>query len=881
MLVALALAAGPARAQGGQEKVKVLVLPFQVNAPGDKESLRKNVSQLLVERLRQQGVTVLDAAQGASVMAAKKIKEVDTVQTARELARAAGAGFAVYGSLNQVGDALSLDVKTTPANGSGEPQPVYSTAPDLKSLPQAATEVAQKIKGDFVPSEGKVAEVDVEGNAALEKDVILLKVKTQPGEPFDPKTVNDDLKRLYDLGYFDDVQIRTEDVHGGKRVVFVVKEKPRIQAIGVVGNSDIKKDDILEAMSTKAGNVLNPQVLADDLEKVRELYRKKGYYQTEVSYSLEQTDPRMARLNINVKESKKLYIKEIKIDGAKQVSPSDLKEEMGLKERNWLSWIMQTGVLKEELLERDSAAIENYYTNRGFIDAKVGQPTVDIRDDGIHITFTVDEGARYKVGNVNFKGDLLLDESKLRELSKLNELSKKKDFFDRSVVREDVTKLTDAYSDLGYAFAEVDPDVQKRGDEKIVDVTYAVSKGQKVYVRRVIIEGNDRTRENVIRRELKLSDGDLFSGSKLKRSNERLNKLDYFDKVDIETVPTEDPSEVDLRVKVKDKNTGKLELGIGYSTSDSVFFGGSVGERNLFGKGYELQFQGMFSGRTNRFMLSFTNPAVYDSQLAAGMDIYSTFHAYDDFWKETQGARLRFSYPLGEYTSVNWEYHMDRDRVFRTNPLASSIIFSSRGVHWTSAVGGDVTRDTTDSKTKPTKGTINTLGTELAGPGGDVGYVKGYYNFHFFQPLIWETVFHTRLAAGAITPDGYGNVPVFERFYLGGINNVRGYAQDELSPRDHRTFERIGGDTMYFGNLEYIVPVSKSYGVYSVGFFDFGDSMYRERDGLSFNPYKAIGAGLRWYSPLGLIRVEYGYGLDASRQHQNPSQIGFTMGQTF
>ena len=883
LLVATLLAFGGqgAHAQAGPEKTKVLVLPFKVNAPSDRDNLRKNVTQLLVERLRQQGVTVLDAGQGASLMSSRKIADVQNAQAARDLAKAAGAAFAVYGSLNLVGDALSLDARVAAVGATDEPQPYFATKPGLMALPSALDEMAQKLKPEFIPAGDKVAEVDVEGNNALEKDVVLLKLKTQAGEPFDSRTVNDDLKRLLELGYFEDVQIRTENVRGGKRVVFVIKEKPRIQVVSVLGNSEIKSSDVLEVMSTKSGSVLNMGVLADDLEKIRELYRKKGLYQTDVSYSLEQTDPRMARLNVTVKEGKKLTIKEIKIEGAKQIKPGDIKDELALKEHNLLSWLMQTGILKEELLERDSAAIENYYTNRGFIDARVGQAQVDIKDDGIHITFPVEEGERYKIGNVGFKGDLLLDEKKLREITKLGELAKKNEFFDRSVVRDDVSKIVEAYSDQGYAFAEVDPDMQKRGEEKVVDLTYVVAKGQKVYVRRVIIEGNDKTRENVIRRELRLSDGEQFSGTKLKRSNERLNKLDYFDKVDIETTPTEDPSEVDLRVKVKDKNTGSISLGIGYSTYDSVFFGGSVEERNLFGKGYNLQFSGMISGKTNRFIVSFTNPAVYDSKLAAGADIYSTYRAYSDFWKQSEGTRLRFSYPLGEYTNVTWDYRLERDNVYHLNPFASSVIMESRGINWTSAVEAGLSRDTTDSRTKPTKGTINDLGLVYAGPGGTVGYLKGQYTFHYFQPVVWDTVFHARGTAGVVGQNGYGNVPVYERFFLGGINNIRGYEQDMISPRDHTTNERVGGDTMYYTNLELIFPLHKSLGVYGLGFFDAGNSIWRERDGMSIWFYKSTGVGIRWYSPMGLIRVEYGYGLDAAGHRMNPSQIGFTMGQTF
>jgi outer membrane protein insertion porin family len=870
---------GHALAQPGG---KLLVAPFAINAPGDKKALGRSVDQLLTERLKQQGVAVAQA---------KGLKEITSAAEARKAARAAGAAAAVYGALNQVGDSISIDAKIVQAQGPEEPESIYVTRPGMMELASAVDELAGRVspgfagsaapKGPGAAAGAKVTEVDVEGNNALEKDVVLLKVKTQAGDPLDPKTVNEDLKRLMELGYFEDVQINITDARGGKRVVFVVKEKPRIQAVSVLGNSEIKKDDILEAMATKTGSVLNMQVLADDLEKVRELYRKKGYYQTEVEYKLEQTDPRMARLNVVVKESKKLYIKQIVIQGAKKISPSDLKDEMALKEKGFLSWILQTGVLKEELLERDTAVIENYYTNRGYIDARVGQPQVDIKDDGIIITFQVDEGERYKLGNVGFKGDLLIDDKKLTEITKLPAMAKKKEFFDRSVVRDDITKLNDTYSDMGYAFAETDVDMQKRGDEKIVDITYILSKGQKVYVRRVSIEGNDRTRENVIRRELRLSDGDLFSGTKLKRSNERLNKLDYFEKVDVETVPTENPSEVDIKVRVKDKNTGSISAGIGYSTYDSVFVGGSVNERNLFGKGYSAQFQGMFSGITNRFVASFTNPAVYDTNVSAGVDAFSTYRSFSSYKKQTQGINLRAGYPVGEFTTLRFDYTFSRDDVYATPYIAAPTIVQSKGINYVSSVLFGAARDTTDSRNKPTKGSINDVSLTYAGLGGTMGFIKAFYSFNYYYPLWFESVFHFRAQVGGLFENGFGAIPVFERFYLGGISNVRGYETDMISPKDHWTNQRIGGDTMYFANLEYIFPLNKQYGVYGLGFVDAGNSIWRMRDGMYFALNKSVGGGIRWYSPMGLIRVEGGYALDTVQNNQQKFQIGFTMGQTF
>ncbi|QAZ66335.1 outer membrane protein assembly factor BamA [Solidesulfovibrio carbinolicus] len=874
LLAALLLAAaGQALAQSG----KVLVVPFAVNAADALHSVQGSLPPILAEKLKALGVTA--QAEGG--------KAAPDAAAARKLAGAARAEYVVFGSISKVGEGLSLDARVAKVGG-GEPQAVFASAATVMGLDAAAAQLADKIKPLVAVSTAagggsdRIVEVDVEGNSILDKEVVILKVKSQVNQAYDPKTVNDDVKKLFDMGYFDDVQVRLDNVAGGKRLTFVVKEKPRIQAIGVTGNGDVKKDDILEAMSTKAGGVLNLKVLADDLGKIRELYSKKGYYKTEVTYELEQTDPRIARLNIVIKEPKKLYIKEVKIEGAKQISAGDLQDELATSTRHFWSWVTGSGVLKEEMLERDAAALESYYANRGFVDARVGQPEVIYGDDGITVIFRVEEGDRYKVGSVAFSGDLLFDQPKLMDRVKLDELSGKGEYFNRSVVRDDLNALAELYADDGYAFAEADVDMQKHADTKTIDITYMIAKGRKVYVRRVTIEGNDKTRDNVIRREVKLADGDMFSGSKLRRSNERLDKLEYFEKIDIETVPTDNPGEVDIKVKVKDKNTGSISLGAGYSTSDSVFFGGSVEEKNLFGKGYHAKFQGMFSGKSSRGILSFTNPYVYDTNLSVGADIYQVYRAYDDFKKSTSGAKLRFAYPLGEYTILSWDYRLDHYHIYHTNPWASSVITESAGWHWSSSVFASIDRDTVDSATKPTKGTKNTLSLEYAGGvvGGDDAFVKPMFTSNFFYPLPLDLVFHWRGQAGVLLPNAGGDIPVYERFYLGGINNVRGYELDKISPKDPWTGERIGGKAEFFTNFETIFPISKSNGLFGVAFFDAGNS-WREYDQVCWDFYRAVGAGVRWYSPLGLIRVEYGYGLDADKHNLQPSQIGFSMGQTF
>ncbi|MDO9630781.1 MAG: outer membrane protein assembly factor BamA, partial [Humidesulfovibrio sp.] len=359
-------------------------------------------------------------------------------------------------------------------------------------------------------------------------------------------------------------------------MIVQVVEKPRILALGVKGAKEKSSEDVLKIVNSRKGAVLNPKVLAEDMTAIRDLYRKDGYYNAKVTHEIESAGQGQARLNFVIDEGKKLYIKKIAIEGAKQIPEDDLKEDMLLKERGLFSWFSQGGILKEDMLERDTASLAAFYNNRGFMDAKVGSPDIQFKDDGIYITFKVEEGARFRVEKVSVEGDLIADEDKLLGVTKLSAAAGKKDYLDRSQVRDDLKALTEYYNNFGYAYAEANVRMNDHPEEKTVDVIFVMRKLQKVHIRRVLIEGNTKTRDNVILREMRLADGSLFNGEKLKRSTERLDRIGYFSSVDIEPVPTGNPEEMDLKVKVKDKDTGKIGGGVGYSTYEGVYLAASL-----------------------------------------------------------------------------------------------------------------------------------------------------------------------------------------------------------------------------------------------------------------------------------------------------------------
>jgi len=884
--------AGVGAADNVTQDVKVAVLPFTVNAGDDLSYLQDSLPELLTDRLSEAGFEVVDPAEINRLIDEKGISRVDT-NSARELALFSGAGFSIYGSLNQIGDDLTLDARLVDAYGTTPGKKLSVTKEGLINLLPAVDELVDRMKMDLLRLD-VIAEVDVQGTNVLDKDVVLMRLTLQKGDMLTAKSVNTALKNIYDLGYFDDVEVKVDTIPDGKKVIFVVEEKPHIQALGVRGSDEIDSEDILEAVSTKKGGVINPKVLADDIRVIREMYRKDGYYKAKVTHEIESAGTGVARLTFVIDEGPKLYIQNVIIDGAKQMDPDDIKDILSLKERGMISWINDTGVLKEELLERDSSAIMAFYSSKGFIDAKVGRPEVEIKDDGIDVIYQVWEGDRYKMGKTLFKGDLIDDPSKLKDVTKIDKLKEDDEYFDRSLLKDDIAKLTTYYNDYGYAYADVQVNLQDDSETKIVDVVYSITKHQRVHIRRVLIEGNTITRDNVILRDMRLADGDMFSGNKLKRSHQRLSNLDFFEKVDISPIPTGNPEEMDLVVKVKDKPTGRIGGGLGYSTYDSVYLAADITEKNLFGKGYNVGLNGSFSGRKNSFILHFQNPAINDTDLGFGASAHNNDEDFNDYTKSSLGASVNFFYPVGEYSTVVWAYSGEKYKLTDISSDASDSVKDDAGDHFASVFSGSIIRDTLDNHQNTTSGTVTTLSLLFGGGplGGTDDFVKYIGAFDWYTPAFEEVVFHTKFWAGFVHENfGGGDIPTDQRIKLGGIGTVRGYSNYKITPTESsNSTETVGGNKAFYTNIELRRSISKEYGITSLLFFDAGNS-WKEGE-FFFEPverygskpilglYKSVGAGINWYSPMGPVGFVYGYGLDelgTTGRHK----VELLMGQQF
>ncbi|MCL1940189.1 MAG: outer membrane protein assembly factor BamA [Desulfovibrionaceae bacterium] len=894
--------AGDAVAARAASELRVLVLPFQLHVDTVQGDMEANFPEMLGRRIGAAGVQIIPNDKMLSLLRSRNVAVLD-VATVRSLASAAGATHAVYGSVNQAGNALSVDARLVSAKAAEQPRPLFvEQRAGQANMGYALDELAGAVVAELpVPSAQAAASassvhaggnvlagVEVRGAKVLDPEVVLMRLSTRRGDVADAMAIDQDVKRVWELGYFSDVQVSVEQRVDGPYLVYTVQEKPKVESVVIEGNDALDEDDIIGAMSTKPGSVLNESLLADDIQKIIDLYRKKGFYLARVDSRFDPRQGGTSAVVLTINEGKKLYIREVKIEGVSHLKESDVKGQLLLKERGILSWMTGTGVLNEELIERDSSAITAYYLDYGFMDITVAAPRIDYQEDGIVITFPIHEGPQYMLGEVSFEGDLIDTEEKLLAQISMHKLAAKGEPFNLSVMQADTKALTDFYADYGYAFADVSPRPRKRTDDSnIVDIEYDIEKRNKLYIREVVVEGNNKTRNNVILREMRLTDGEPFEGSKLRRSMDRLNKLGYFEVAEAELVPTDHDDEVDLKVKIKEKPTGALMAGVGYSTFSNVGVSATIMERNLWGKGYQLSLQAAFSGRRNAYTLSFTNPRFNDTPLSVGGDLYHWRDDYIDYVKRTTGGVLRFSYPIGEYTSIGWGYRLDSYRIYDLNRYASRLIRKYAYEDRFTSVGlARIVRDSTENRLGvPTGGNFDMISVEYGGGllAGDDDFITLTAQHDTYYQLWPHHVLHAKIKGSAIFKNGSDEVPVFERFWMGGMNSVRGYDSRDIVPRDPETGDRIGGTRMAFTNLEYIWTLNEDVGLFLVPFFDAGfnidaDRSYKWKDEIK----KSAGLELRWRSPMGDLRFSYGVPFDDDRRGDRSSgRFEFSMGQMF
>ncbi|HID02373.1 MAG TPA: outer membrane protein assembly factor BamA, partial [Desulfobacterales bacterium] len=530
-----------------------------------------------------------------------------------------------------------------------------------------------------------------EGNKRVDSGAILRKIQTKVGDIYDPKQLREDLKSIFAMGYFNDVQIVVNNSARGKIVTFRVVEKPIISQIIIEGQKEFKEEEILAVIDVKKYHILNPNQVNQSSQAIKAMYDAKGFYNSTVTSDISYPTEAGAVVTFTIDEGKKIYIEEIQFEGNEHFDKDDLIAEIETGEKTWwLTWLTEEGLLDMDKILLDVDRIAAFYHNHGFLDAKVAEPVVTQEEDKIFLKFIIEEGARYRVGTVDFEGDLLLSR---KELAKLVSV-RKEPYLSRQILREDIRAIQDAYSARGYAFASIRPRTEKSREGNRIDINFQIAKNDLVYIDRITIKGNTRTRDNVIRRELRIVEGGKFDSAALRQSNKALQRLGFFEEVSITPEPTSDPTRMNIVVSVKEKPTGRFSIGVGYSTTDNLILSGEISENNFPGRGDTLSFSADISGSSQKFNLAYTNPRLNDSMLSWGVDIFSTEREYDDYDRENKGFGFRIGYPIYEKWYLYGNYSLTNTELSKISANASWIIKNSADIELSSAVEISLVRDT-------------------------------------------------------------------------------------------------------------------------------------------------------------------------------------------
>ncbi|MFQ5905349.1 MAG: outer membrane protein assembly factor BamA, partial [bacterium] len=694
-----------------------------------------------------------------------------------------------------------------------------------------------------------------------------------------PILVRDAIKKVYRLGLFSDVAVDTAMVPGGVDVTIRVKEFPTISSVRYIGNKKISDGKLEEEVKVLEGEIASPQRILVWKGRIVSAYQEKGYLLVNVTDRETPVEEGEIRLDFVIDEGKRVRIKEIKILGNELFSDSKIEMNMTNREKTWY----RSASFKEDEFETDLEKIVEFYRKHGYADCEVKnhEITYDSLKQWMYISITVDEGKRYRIGDISFKGNEVFDSDFLENLLKY----KSGDVYDSEKMDNSMMEMISAYGEKGHIYALIQPNESVRGDT-IIDVEYQIVENNPARVRRIEIEGNGRTREKVIRREIRLLPGSIFRRSALLRSQRAVFNLGFFENVLIDSRRANDEGDIDLIFTVEEKATGQIGMGLAYSQVDHLTGYLTLSLPNLMGRGESSYIKLEKGGKKQNFEIGFTEPWLFDTPLSAGIDVFHLTRIRDGYDDKRVGGAVTASRPIPwlDYTRGYWMYRLEEvEYNIQDKDKVDSYILDQAGKRRASTTRLTLVRDTRDSFFNATTGTRNTISGEFAGGylGGEVRYQKYEAETRWYHPLIWKNVIMFRCRGGYV--DGYREgeaVPISERFFVGGVGDwgVRGYSDwgRDIGPRGDYG-NPLGGKTALVVNVEYKIPFAR--GVYGLVFADAGnvwdglrDVEIDSRDDLK----KGAGFGIRIEIPMmGVMGFDFGYGFDKPYPGWEPHfQIG-------
>jgi outer membrane protein insertion porin family len=849
---------------------KAALLPFAVHSRSDAAGLQTAIGEALKDELRKSS-RYLELIPGSAFAPEIEGKPLDDALALR-VGQTAGADVVLRGSLTEFGESVSVDVSLLFVRSGKSVSGISAQGKGREDIPRMAAQLAAEIL-IRTSAAARLAKIDIQGNRRIESDAIRQVVKSTAGQLLFDETLSRDLKAIYRMGYFEDVQASVADGPEGKVLTFTVRERPMITEVRIKGNKAIDTGDIEAVLGVKTRQIVNRERVKEDVEKIRALYVGKGYYNVEIADAVEREGDKEVRVVFTITENKRLFIKAIRFEGNQAFTEKQLRNMMATDEWGLLHFFTDSGVLKTDVLKQDIGKLNAFYLNNGYINAQIGEPEVTHDAKGIYVKIRVIEGKPFKVGNVEIQGDPLQTS---RETLRENLAILGKTYYNREAIVRDIDTLTRVCNDEGYAYADVTPRTKAQEKTQTVDIVYEIAKGKQVYFNRISIVGNTRTRDKVLRRQLNIVEGDLYNSSKMKQSYMALNRLRYFEEVDFQSEKGPDDTLTNVTIRVKEKPTGMFSIGAGYSAQEAAMVMGQISQQNLFGRGQILSLKANIGSETAMYELSFTEPWLFDIPLWSQFSLWNFTREYDTYDLDSTGVGATLGYPLWERITGYLGYRLSIDDVYNIDETdASYYVQEQAGKATTSSASLTLSRDTTDDTLFPSSGTRVSASINYAGGplGGDHDFTKYGATAAWFYPLPLDMVFNIRGRIGYLQRNGDTQLPIYERYVLGGISTLRGLR--DVGPMDERTGDIIGGTTMLCGSVEIIFPLIRNAGMKGVVFYDTGNTW---ESGYSLSDLRqTAGVGIRWYSPIGPLRLEWGYVLD-KKDDEDASRFEFTIG---
>lgn len=784
---------------------------------------------------------------------------------------------------------------------------IQFSAFEASAAEKIAKTPAKKTVSEKIPA-SVIISIDITGQKKIEKEAIIIRLTSKIGDVFSEKNVAEDIKSIFKMGFFTEIEVMRDNVNGGLALEYRVVEKPAVAEIVFEGNSDVKTEDLESQISIKPFEILNHTKLKESITKLEKYYEEKGFYLVKIEATTENVVVgESVKLKFNITESDKVKVKKITFIGNNKLKDSYLKPKMMIQEAGFFTALSSSGAFKQEAFERDIAALKFLYWNLGYIQVKIDRPLITVTPDkkSIYVTYHISEGEQYSIGDVDFSGDLLFDKSELLQATKI----KDNGIFSVEVMQKDIAELQAKYGDLGYAYTNVIPHYDVVEKDRIVNLRFDFEKGNKVYFGTINVVNNTKTRDKVVRRELKIREGELYNETRKRKSQENIQRLGFFEEVSFKaSTPQDSPDTQDIEVVVKERNTGQLQLTAGYGNVQGLSLGGSVQQNNFRGLGQVLAARIDATQNRQDYSLSLTEPYLDDSLWSAGFDIFYTENKerinYDN---RVTGTSLRFGHPIwGEDLRAFLRYRIDKTDLF-ANAYTDPLLFpldTARGT--TSAATLTLEYDTRNDRFTPSRGFLADISYEYAGLGGDLKYQEISTRLRFFKNIFWDVVWRNNLSLYALESLNENPVPFTKRYQLGGAYSLRGfgsgtvgtrlfsqYRYDQIGTNDGNPFysptlspeDRLNRSNLIFGGTKQVIfqtelqyPLIKDAGLNGVFFYDIGQA---EDVIVNTKFLSDFGMGFRWQSPLGLLRFEWGWPLTKDDLNRDAVNFEFSIGPPF